>query len=335
VNDTAQSVVFNADTALPLHGIVSIMGSGYHGCAALDTGEVRCWSLVSDYTGNNAGQLGNGKLSTGTDKFTVLSAALVKVDDSTNLGNVLSVGDDDAVSDAPTTTCAVTKDKFLYCWGSGSAQLIDGVTTPTPFAKRIKSAAAGPDLTGVLQVSVGTTNACVLLDSGKVRCWGQSFGAPFYPATDFTVPGTVTKVLTGYSTSCALNAAGEVYCWGQGGALGIGPSAANSGSPNRVHTSAADPLAGVTDFSIAYGGACALRSDHTVWCWGGTPSGVGMPYATQMQVGGVQPVAGGVYITDAVAITTPFFASAPRYLTSSGVNYWQSKMFAPNCSVLE
>ncbi|HEX7451710.1 MAG TPA: hypothetical protein VF294_05470, partial [Polyangiaceae bacterium] len=57
-HETAQRVVSNADTGMPLHGIKDIMGSFYHGCAALDSGQVRCWSISADAAqGNNSGQL--------------------------------------------------------------------------------------------------------------------------------------------------------------------------------------------------------------------------------------------------------------------------------------
>ncbi len=337
LNAVTQSVVFNADTAQPLHGIVSIASSQYHGCAALQTGEVRCWPLDGSSVGNNSGQLGNGKVSTGTDTNPVLSATLVKTGPTSNLGKVVSVGDDGSTYGANTTTCAVTSDKTLYCWGNGAPRLIGYAATPTPYATKITTSEGGPELTGVVGVSVGAAAACVLLDTGKIRCWGSSLSTPtalqHYPAQDFTVPGTVTKVLAGSGAACALNAAGSVYCWGGGASLGIGPGTMNSDSPNRVSISATTFLEGVTDVSIAYGGACALRNDHTVWCWGGDGN-TSIPYATQVRVGGV--VTGtGAFVTDAVKISTPFFPTSPRYLTQSGVEYAQTQMYKPNCSPQE
>ncbi len=326
----AQSAVINADTALPLHGVVSIMGSLYHGCAALDTGEVRCWPLAGDSTANSSGQLGNGVVDPAppAGKYAVLSATLVKVDATTKLTNVVSVGGGSATYGAAATTCAVTKTGNLYCWGDGTPQIINAATAsaPTPFATQINTDAAKTPLTGVTQVGIGERHACVLLDTGKVRCWGSIGGGPTalqaYPKIDFTVPGTVTKLAVGYRFSCALNSAGAVYCWGTGGALGLGPAAASSDSAQRVLTSGVAFLDGVTDLSIAYGGACVLRNDHSIWCWGASS------YATPYKEGGVP-------VTDAVRLSTAGDPTNPRWVTSSGAEWWEHTMFVPNCSPQE
>jgi len=329
INDTAQSAVINADTGMPLHGITSIMGSGYHGCAALDSGEVRCWPLVADNTGNNVGQLGNGTIG-GTQP--VLSATLVKVSASMNLTNVVAIGADSATYYAPTTTCAAQQSGAMYCWGGGAAKIINAATTSTPFATQILTAQAGPALTGVTQVALGYYHACALTN-GKVRCWGLSDGTgatAAYPAADIIgIPGTVAKIGAGYAYSCALNDAGSVYCWGDntGSKLGIGDPAAvgySSAVPTRAKTSANAFLDGVVDMAIAYGGVCVVRTDHTVWCWGG-----GLPFAKQLKN------AAQVNVTDAVKVSTPFGPDAPRYVTESGVLVSQGNQLTPNCSAQE
>jgi alpha-tubulin suppressor-like RCC1 family protein len=276
-------------------------------------------------------------VSTGTDTNTVLSATLVKTSATTYLSKVVSVGDDGATYNATTTTCAVTSDKTLYCWGNGAPRLIGDITTPTPYATQINTSAAGPALTGVIGVSVGGSAACVLLNTGKVRCWGAGLATPtalqHYPAVDFTVPGGASKVLASANGACALNATGAVYCWGSAQILGIGPGTTGSDSPNRVHLSTDTTLDNITDISIAAGGACALRNDHTVWCWGSDGNN-SYPYATQVRVGGVLNGT-GAFVTDAVKISTPFFMTNPRYLTQTGAEYSQSNLFTPNCSTLE
>ena len=323
VNDTSQSLIFNADTALALRGIVSISGSNYHGCAALDTGEVRCWLLDASFT-NAQGQLGNGTASTPGGITTALSATLVKTDANTSLSNVVSVGDNASTYGAAPTTCAVTKDKKLFCWGGGTPKLIDEATTPTLFATQIRVAAAGAYITGVTQVSVGQSHACLLLDTGKVRCWGlgDPLPVPLYPSNDFTVPGTVTKVRAAYNSTCALNSAGAVYCWGNGASLGIGPNVFTaSGSPNRVLIGPSTFLDNITDFSMAYQGTCALRSDHTIWCWGDASG-----YAVQVKQDGVN-------VTDAVLLGTPGSYAQPKWVTESGQEYFQTHLLKPNCSI--
>ncbi|HEY5373647.1 MAG TPA: hypothetical protein VIK01_08160, partial [Polyangiaceae bacterium] len=274
LHETAQTVVSNADTGMPLHGITDIMGSLYHGCAALDSGQVRCWSLVADpTTGNNSGQLGNGVLN---GPFTPLAGTLVKTDATTYLSDVVSVGSDAMTYQAAPATCAATSTGFAYCWGYNAGYMIQPTGSAVPFATKITTSLNGPALTGVTQVSVGNAHACALTN-GKVRCWGQTGTAPAeaYPAVDIVLPGTVLKVVAGYSVSCALtsNDGGAVYCWGDnnGGKLGIGDPASagyTSDSPTRVRIDADTFLNNVTDLAASYGGACVVRTDHTLLCWG-------------------------------------------------------------------
>ncbi len=330
INETAQSVVVNADTGMPLHAITSIMGTNYHGCAALDTGQVRCWPLVADNTGNNSGQLGNGTIG-GT--YAVLGATLVKVSANTHLGDVIAIGADSDSYGGTTTTCAVQNSGSIYCWGNGAGHVINGLTTPTPFATEIKTAATGPALGGATQVALGNSHACALTN-GKVRCWGANdgTGSPHaYPSIDVTgIPGNILKVAAGYAYSCALTDAngGSVYCWGDngGGKLGVGDPASvgySSAFPVRTKTSANAFLDGVTDLVVAYGGGCVVRTDHTLYCWGG---GTRL-FATKMQR------AGNVDITDAVKVSTAFGPESPRYVTQTGVLWIQGNMLTPNCTI--
>ena len=337
-NDTAQTVVSNADTGMPLHGIKDIMGSPYHSCAALDSGQVRCWSLVADPTiGNNSGQLGNGVLN---GPFTPLAGTLVKTDASTYLSDVITVGSDAMTYSAAPATCAATSTGFAYCWGYNAAYFIQPTGTAVPFATKITTSLNGPALTGVTQVSVGNAHACALTN-GKVRCWGSTGTAPAeaYPALDIILPGTVLKVVAGYSVSCALTTTvaegGAVYCWGDntGGKLGIGDPATvgyTSNSPARVRTDADTFLNNVTDLAASYGGACVVRTDHALLCWGNA-----LYYATPMAVGGVNKTADNVAITDAAKVSTPSNSTFPRYVTTGGVEYSGGLKITPNCAIQE
>jgi hypothetical protein len=337
-NDTAQTVVSNADTGMPLHGITDIMGSPYHGCAALDSGQVRCWSIDAVATeGNNSGQLGNGVLN---GPFTPLAGTLVKTDANTYLSDVVTVGSDAMTYSAAPATCAATSTGFAYCWGYNVSSFIQATGIAVPFATKITTSLNGPALTGVTQVSVGNAHACALTN-GKVRCWGSTGTAPAeaYPAVDIILPGTVLKIVAGYSVSCALTTTvaegGAVYCWGDnnGGKLGIGDPATvgyTSNSPVRVRTDANTFLNDVTDLAASYGGACVVRTDHTLLCWGGA-----LYYATPMAVGGVAKTADNVAITDAAKVSAPSNSTVPRYVTTSGVEYSGGLKITPNCTIQE
>jgi alpha-tubulin suppressor-like RCC1 family protein len=71
-----------------------------------------------------------------------------------------------------------------------------------------------------------------------------------------------------YSTSmCALDTSGTIYCWGTG-ALGHDNDYTTSAVPIKVDTTG-------TFIRLEHGGSsqgastdCAVKSDHSVWCWG-------------------------------------------------------------------
>jgi alpha-tubulin suppressor-like RCC1 family protein len=103
----------------------------------------------------------------------------------------------------------------------------------------------------VLQADAGGGHTGVVLDNGKVRCWGRGgngqlgFGTVVFGGngslgdapgelptlTDVPVGGDVSQITTGTSLggagtvqTCALRSTGTVRCWGSGanGRLGYG-----------------------------------------------------------------------------------------------------------------
>jgi hypothetical protein len=78
-----------------------------------------------------------------------------------------------------------------------------------------------------------------------------------------------------YSTSvCALATTGRVWCWGNG-TLGDGISY-SSPVPVQVDTPGTFIKLGSHGGSSQGGNTdCGIKSDRTVWCWGGNNGGVG------------------------------------------------------------
>ena len=92
----------------------------------------------------------------------------------------------------------------------------------------------------------------------------------------------VRQLSLGWDYSCALAWDGSIHCWGNGtwGQLGDG-MARSSLTPTTVST--------ISDaIQISAGGgmaafACAVRADHSVWCWGANGVGMlGFPDASAM-----------------------------------------------------
>jgi len=137
-----------------------------------------------------------------------------------------------------------------------------------------------PALTGATQVVIGASHACALMQSGRVKCWGDngwhqlgSGASVDFSLTPVTVKGitTATAISSGvYSNNtCALLASGRVSCWGDNdeGELGNGTTTSRL---RPVHVSG---IATATQVSVGWYHACALLADHTVSCWGRNGSG--------------------------------------------------------------
>jgi alpha-tubulin suppressor-like RCC1 family protein len=121
-------------------------------------------------------------------------------------------------------------------------------------------------------VSVGSTHACGLRETGQVFCWGSNSSGQLGDGTQTasTLPVRVvsldpaTAVSAGLSHTCAIVQGGKVKCWGSGlaGQLGNG-GAISSNTPVEV-TSISTAIAIGTGFNHS----CALLSSNAVQCWG-------------------------------------------------------------------
>lgn len=163
------------------------------------------------------------------------------------------------------TVCALMSDTTVKCWGENySGSLGDGsyYASTTPVVVRDSS---NTILTGVVDISA-RGYPCALMNTGKVMCWGGSFG---YTASEVSGITTATHVAAGSGHACAVLADKTAVCWGQNsyGQLGNG----NTGSGNTPI-----PVTGLTNVVAMTTGSihtCALLVDTTVKCWGYNTSG--------------------------------------------------------------
>jgi alpha-tubulin suppressor-like RCC1 family protein len=165
---------------------------------------------------------------------------------------------------------ALLADTTVATWGANYAgQLGDGTTEPRSMPVRL------PGLSGIVQVSAGDFHVLALDSGGDVWAWGDNVRGQLgdgttvgHPAPE-KVPGLTgfVQVSAGSRFSLGLRADGTVWAWGanDSGQLGDGTQQ-DSAYPHRV----AD-LGDVTQVAGAFGGqhSLALRSDGTVWGWGG------------------------------------------------------------------
>ena len=226
-------------------GVVALEVGINHSCALLTDHTVRCWGSDS------SGQLGDG----------IFSFSTKPIDVNSFTGGVSLVGTGDR------NTCALVSGQ-VWCWGNNSnGQLGDGSDTNRPAPTSVSG------LTGTVSaLDSGMNQSCAIVDNG-VQCWGN-----LNPVTSVINPPTPIDTLASGVTSlsvtnlhgCAV-VSGAARCWGDNsfGQLGDG-----STSPSYTAAVAVNGLAsGITQVSTGLWFSCALKTDHTVWCWGNNANG--------------------------------------------------------------
>lgn len=220
-----------------------------HDCALDSTGAVFCW-------GSNRSLQCAVEAST-PDGAPPLSSAVVVIE---------SVPPSTQISANGQTTCAVTRDGEVFCWGAdGFGQtgqgLDDGVRprAPRPPGRVV-------DVRDAVAVSVGLEHACALDRAGVAYCWGQNSHAelgvapsdPHLRAVRVHGLPALVQISAGKSFTCAVDVASDVWCWGR--VAGQPPETA--APPRRVEGLSAERV--YAGFLVA----CALDSSRRVWCWG-------------------------------------------------------------------
>lgn len=217
-----------------LVGATAVALGESHACALLPDATVRCWGS------NEYGALGNPDI-TGDSPTPVAVPGLTGVTQ---------------LAAAANRTCALAGGT-VSCWGDSQAK------SPVPV----------PGLADIRQITLGDRHACARSDR-DVLCWGSNdhgqLGRPG-PATDVApVPGLgpVDELAAAGDTTCARKG-GTVHCWGLN-------DDAQLGEPDRKDSPTPRQVPGLTDAAaLALGPrhACALRTDATVTCWGGSDRG--------------------------------------------------------------
>ncbi|HEY3496387.1 MAG TPA: hypothetical protein VGK73_16925 [Polyangiaceae bacterium] len=253
---------------------ISAGPGGSHTCALLASGEVTCWGE------NTAGQCGDGQ-STDTPEPVGSGQHLPVVD----LGGARAL----EVRASDGHTCALLEGGDVTCWGANRyGQLGYGNTS-----QRLKPEGTVQIGEPALAVAVAAAFTCVLLDGGRVRCWGENDDGQlgYGNVDDFSETCTpeAAAAMTGSDCAgragdvplgglgviqlvpvvdsegmCALFAGGAVRCWGRNsdGELGYGHSTefATAYTPAEL---ARDFRGGNLDLrtpavALAEGGRCAI-----------------------------------------------------------------------------
>lgn len=193
----------------------AVTAGGFHSCALLDDGQVRCWGL------GRYGQLGYGSSEDVGDDETPDAVGPVR------LGRPAV-----ALSAGEFHTCAVLDNGTVRCWGFGGNGRLGTAGTASIGDDETPDTISPVDLgRPAVAVSAGGFHTCALLDDGSVRCWGfGGNGRLGYASTssvgDNEAPGSVgpvdlggrkaTAISAGSDSTCARLDDGSVRCWGEG-----------------------------------------------------------------------------------------------------------------------
>jgi len=295
---------------------IDVSAGAYHTCGIKLDGSLWCW-------GRNAnGQLGTG--AAGADQSTPQAVAVgtqwaaigagavhtcgVKTNGTLwcwgyNDGGQLGINST-TQSDAPTQettlattwttvvaqrwhTCALTSVHTLYCWGTNNGDDMlgtGGVDSLEPIM-----VGADADWNGV---AVGDKNGCATKSTGTLWCWGNNSWGQLGNGT-FTASSTPVQAGTdidwlpqlggGQHLACALKANGTARCFGDNlyGTIGNGTNQ-RSAVPESVGAVATWTS---VKSRMNNDGACGVRSDGTLWCWGQNSTGmIGDGSATSRKV---------------------------------------------------
>ncbi|HEY6802935.1 MAG TPA: hypothetical protein VI306_05080 [Pyrinomonadaceae bacterium] len=190
-----------------------------------------CWLTTDGVAycsgGNDYGQLGNGRGSTGIQHGRD-SAVPTAVKGGLRF-SVVSVGKNH--------TCGLTIDGAAYCWGDNRYEQLGNIdkvwtTNESQFidnrygTKSAESAVPFPVGGGLrfAKMSAGAAHTCALTTDGAAYCWGEGShgelgnGARARSARPVAVAGELSFAsLTASNTesfTCGLTTSGAAYCWG-------------------------------------------------------------------------------------------------------------------------
>ncbi|MCP4754567.1 MAG: hypothetical protein GY866_27100 [Proteobacteria bacterium] len=274
----------------------SISGQNYFYCAILDDDSLKCWGFghygnLGQGVGGSSGNIGDGVSEMG-DNLPAIDVGANRTVIQVETGNY--------------HTCALLDNKEVRCWGSNSGGLLgtgNGITLgddADEMGDKLQSVNPGP-LAGVLKIASGENFSCALMETGVVKCWGDSqYGqtgqgntvpkgddpgemGSNLTALDLGTDLTAADIAMGGMHACALLSDSTVKCWGRNnaGQLGQEDNEDRGDEGGEMGTALLNIYlgTGVTPTSIATGGVhtCAIVHDGTsdghVKCWGNASFG--------------------------------------------------------------
>ncbi len=235
---------------------LGVVAAADHSCALLDDASVKCWGAAFSGrlgTGNTEENLGDdpGEMGDALPAIELGASALVR-----------------SLATGSGHTCVLLDDGGVKCWGGnprgqlGLGDTNDRGDEPGEMAEALPQIDLGD--AEPIAVSAGGNHTCVLLEDGRVKCFGASlFGVlgngavteigevvtptahlgdeplemgEALPAVDLGVRKTALAISAGTRHTCALLDDHSVKCWGDNsdGQLGLGDTETRGDQPGEM-----------------------------------------------------------------------------------------------------
>jgi alpha-tubulin suppressor-like RCC1 family protein len=250
-------------TPAPVPGLTDVVeiGAGIaHVCARRRDSSVHCWGA------NEAGELGDGTTSQRESPVRVaeLSGAAQLA-----IGGVHS--------------CVRMIAGDVRCWGSNAMGEL-GVPKRA-WTRSATRPVVTTTVTDIVDLVSGLNHMCARSRAGGVSCWGWNEECQLgFRSTENTncISGTpcraaasplpavtdVTSLALSALHACALQRDGTVVCWGDDPRSYRPDNSTDSNVPRLCTPTPMPAVTGATQLAVTWGGACALRPDDSIWCWG-------------------------------------------------------------------
>jgi len=236
----------------------SVTVGGDHTCALKIDGSAYCWGS------NQYGQLGVSR----TD--TTCGAGNARFPCATTPQLVQAGLQFASISAGQRHTCAITRTREAYCWGSNSDGQVSDFGPGGPALTKVQSALPWT------QITAGFSHTCAVRSDGLLVCWGSNDrgqlgnGSLLSGTTRALITAPVASASAGQSRTCARTTVGVVYCWGavwteRSGALELSRTQL---TPQLVP--GAPALAWLTVGSFT---TCGADVSGFAYCWEANPRG--------------------------------------------------------------
>jgi alpha-tubulin suppressor-like RCC1 family protein len=274
-------------------GTAPVASHFMHTVAVKTDGTLWAWGV------NESGQLGVGTTTVCTGEPCSASPVLV--------GNGFA-----SVAAGLEHTVAVKTDGTLWAWGDNAAGQL-GVGTTTICSYQGCSTSPVQVGSGFASVAAGDYYTVAVKTDGTLWGWGSNYLGQLGDGTTTPRPSPVqvgsgfASVAAGRQHTVAMKTDGTLWAWGDNaaGQLGVGTTTICS-YQGPCSTSPVQVGSGFADYAAGGGHTVAVKTDGTLWAWGGNGygqlgDGTTTPRPSPVQVGsGFASVAAGSDHTVAV-----------------------------------